>query len=190
MPKNNTNNINKEPSIKWIKKAEKGDFFAITSSVEKYNLTRIRLLEHLVNKKKFNGIYVSLNKPCLEISDELKKNKININKIYFIDGTSRRILSAKSLPQCTVISGPEALTELSLTIDTIANTKKFDFLIFDSLSTLLIYNKEKTTQKFCQYIINRIKNQKLMGFIISLDDTESIKVISIISQFCDDTIKA
>ena len=101
----------------------------------------------------------------------IKNNKINNDKLLIIDCVSKQSgnknISHKCIP---TTNGPQSLTEISLVINDLINKTKSDIVIFDSLSTLLIYNNLETTQKFLQYIINRVHNDNITGIIISIND--------------------
>ncbi len=148
-----------------------------------------QLLSILLNSQKLRGIYVTLNKGCLDIADTLKKNKVDISKVYFIDAISRNAGAKKIDVSCTYVSSPQALTELSLAIMTLVESKKFDFLYLDSLSTLLVYNDSHTTEQFIHYVIGKLKAHQIGMLVISLKgDPESARLFPILSQFADGSI--
>ena len=159
------------------------------SQSESYHKVNGIILKELTNKYKFTGIYVTLNKEHSFLEKNLKKGGTDVSKLYFIDGTSKNN-EKNNTNNCTFISSPQSLTELSLAISAVTESGKFAFLFLDSISTLLVYNDLKTVEKFTNYLINKIRNLKIVGIIITLDDEgESKKLNTIISQFCDAYIK-
>ena len=133
------------------------------------------------------GIYVSLNQSYQNLCAQLKKEKVNTNKIYIIEGVSKSKEEAEA-DNCTYLKS-RSLTELSIAITSATNTGKFDYLIFDSLSTLIMYNELKTIEKFAHYILQKIKTYKLKGIIVALDEERSKELIAVSSQFCDKVIE-
>jgi archaellum biogenesis ATPase FlaH len=94
------------------------------------------------------GIYVSLNKTQKSAELALIKNKINTNKLFFIDC----VTSEKTRDDVLHIS-PNRLDELSYSINTFIKDIKGDkFLLIDALSTLLIYNDENKVAAFVKEI--------------------------------------
>ena len=168
--------------------AKKKGIYLIISPPNKYKSVNATVLKYYTVKKKKNGIYVSLNKGYESVIENLKEQGVEISRLYFIDGITRTIDKEKEAKNCTFISNPGQLTELSLAITTAANTKKFDFLFLDSVNTLLIYNDLKTTEKFTHYLTARIRSSNIGGIILSLDEESSNKLIPIIIPFCDDSI--
>jgi len=167
-------------------KIEKGANIIVCKSInynQINNIIRKYLSEHL------SGIYVTLNKSHPSLLQELKNNKIDTSKLYFIDSVCKKI--AKKLKEevnCVDIEGVESLTELSLAISSASHTGKFKFLIFDSITTLLIYHDQETAEKFISYLINKLKSLDMSIILISIDEEKSNKIVDFISQFADKII--
>ena len=112
-----------------------------------------------------------------------------MGKFEFIDGVTSTVRKADSTENCRFIPAPNALTELSLMIDKECKEHMPDLLIFDSLSSLLIYEKEPTLLRFAHAIVNelRINNVKSI-FTLLKEDYQSTKIKEI-SLFVDKIIK-
>ncbi len=121
--------------------------------------------------------------------DSLQKAKIPQNKFLFVDSITKSANpKAEDAANCMYCSSASALTELSLTIDKVIQTGKFDALLFDSLSTMLIYNKPGVVCKFVHNIINKIKAKKITAVFTALEgDTES-DVLKNLGLFVDKVI--
>lgn len=109
-----------------------------------------------------------------DIEESLKKNKIDPQQLEkkdylkFIDSYSAQAKdSISNTNSIKMVPGPLALNEISVGIAEIENEfyKKHKKLavMFNSLSTLLIYSKARAVQRFIQVIIARTK--KLNGTI-------------------------
>jgi archaellum biogenesis ATPase FlaH len=130
--------------------------------------------------QKYNKIcYVSLNELYDEIINNFEKSGIDVKKFFFIDAitkTSRTIPEKKK--DCIFVSSPNSLIELSLAITETLNKENPDLLIFDSLSTLLIYEKESTVTKFIHSLIGKIRANNTDCYMTALEgdvQNESIK---------------
>lgn len=174
---------------KELKRFKDKSIHIVLTKPEDYQLTNMIILEILIKKLRLTGIYVTLNKPHLTISASLKDRNIDTSKLYFIDATGKQTGKRAKAANCSFIRSPESLTELSLAMTALANTGKFDFLFFDSLSTLLMYNDLETTGRFVHYMVSKIRNLNLRGIMISVVEEKSNKLIPVVSQFCDDIIK-
>ena len=174
--------LNKE--LKNIK-----DFIAlVVVSAKNYQKVNIEILKDLVDVKNTPGVYVTLNKPYDIINRVLEKEKIDTRMIIFIDCISRVAGSeSKKVKNCLYIGSPEKLSDISVAIDQAVNAlpgaEKFIFL--DSLSTLLIYNREGTVARFIHFIAGKIRALKVKGVIISIEKESDKSLINDLSAFCD-----
>ena len=113
--------------------------------------------------------YVTLNKTFNSLKDLFRKEDINLKNIIFIDAITTSLSKAENIDECYFVSSPQALTELSIVITEFMQYK-FDYIIFDSLSTLLIYQKsEEPAIKFISNIVNKIKASGCKGIFYALD---------------------
>jgi len=133
--------------------------------------------------------YITLNKTASSMIKRFKSEKIKTNKIFFIDAISSLINPNKKLNNSLTIASPYALTELSIAISEALKSKKFDVVIFDSLSSLNFYNySTKTTGEFVSYVINNIKSKKNKAIFTCIEDDEKSELIKESSMAVDKVI--
>lgn len=92
----------------------------------------------LVKKSKSKVCYVSLNKSCRSLLDSFAKNKIARDKVAVIDCISARLEEPAPEKGCFFASAPYEFRTVGEAIST-AVKKGYTFVVFDSLSNLLIY---------------------------------------------------
>ncbi len=162
----------------------------VLSPTKQYSTLNIEILDYLINDRKMNGIYFTVNKPYEILATILKKNDIDIKKLYFIDAISGVIGKIKSdAENCIIVQNPSALTDLSICITEACTSKNPGFLILDSVSTMLVYNNENATVRFIHYLITELRKCKVSGIILSLEKDMEKKIIDNIVTFCDKVIK-
>jgi len=148
-------------------------------------ITPVENLQKEVNEvvKTFSanpGIYVSLNKTHESIENILKKEKININKLFFIDC----VTSEQKRDDILHIS-PRELGKLSSAISTfIKDIPGKKFLIIDALSTLLIYNDENKVARFVKETIE-YASEKDVEVIALSPKTKGEELLNKIFNFFD-----
>jgi|SRR3989344_4879554 len=152
---------------------------------EDYREATIIISEYFLSRLKLKGIYVTLNMPYYSILENLKKNDINSSKLYFIDCVSKQASGFKNIKNCCFVENPESLTELSLAITEAINTGNFNFLVFDSISTMLMYNDLKIVERFVHYAINKLRSYDMDGALLFINDEKSKELANVIMQFCD-----
>src|SRR3989338_1757778 len=159
-----------------------------TVAAQRYQQTNIDIIQYLTAVDGTPGVYVTLNKPFATMEGIFKKNNVNTEMIIFIDAVTRTTGgSTEKTNKCLFIGSPENLSDVSLAMDqavrAIPGEKKF--LFFDSLSTLLIYNKPITVAKFIHFLSGKMRMWRVKGIIISLEKESDKELLSELSQFCD-----
>jgi archaellum biogenesis ATPase FlaH len=169
---------------------DEGDVVLINVTSKKLAETNTEILDWYISKKKSGVVYVTVNKPFSDLINGFKKANIDTNKIFIIDAvTPRKFVGGERLENAVFIGSPKELTNISITTtSTIKKFKEAKVLIFDSISTLLIYNKFNVVKDFIHFISNKMKELKITFTMICIKDMTDEKVISQISAFADKVI--
>ena len=87
------------------------------------------------------------------------------------------------------IGSPKELTNISITTtSTLKKLKTAKVLIFDSISTLLVYNKFEVVKDFIIFITKEMKNLKVTFVMNVIKDKTDKNVLSQLSAFVDEVI--
>ncbi len=159
-----------------------------TVDAKNYQQANIEMIHYLTAIDGTPGVYVTLNKPFPTMEALFKKAAIDTDMIIFIDAVTKTTGgNIEKTNKCLFIGSPENLSDISLAMDqavrAIPGEKKF--LFFDSLSTLLIYNKSSTVAKFIHFLSGKMRMWRVKGIIISLEKESDKELLSELSQFCD-----
>ena len=119
-----------------------------------------------------NICYVTANKTYDALKESFQKSKVDIENVVFIDTISKTM---KKVPDQSdnvyYVSSPGALTELSLVVEKFLR-HDFDYLIFDSITNLAIYQKQNIVSKFVTDLVNKVKKTKTKTVFYALDTKE------------------
>jgi len=133
--------------------------------------------------------YITLNKTFEALKEDFLKAKVKVENVLFIDAISKTI---KNVPDQAkgvyYLDSPNSLTEISLEVSKLVN-HKFDYIIFDSLTNLLIYQQKAPVAKFLSTIINKIRDSNTMAVFFCLDVKQHEELIEEVSMFVDKVIK-
>lgn len=133
--------------------------------------------------------YVSLNKLYQPLTRGLKVNDVDITKFFFIDGiTKTAIAEPGNIPNCFFVSAPDKLTELGIAIQKTINEQKSEVLLFDSLSTLLIYKNVQIVTQFVHSIVGQIGAANCIAVFTCLEGNTETDLIKDLSMFIDNTV--
>lgn len=169
-------------------KLKKGGTYIVLITPERYRQGLKEIVMHLTGRLKLNGIYVSLNTPYSTLLTELSSKGINTSQLYFIDGISKKSSSDVKADNAHFLQSPSSLTELSIVLTHGLNIGEINFVLMDSLSTMLLYNKQDLTERFFHFIAGKLKSFNVTGIIMILDEERSRKLMPVLSQICDATI--
>ena len=140
--------------------------------------------------KDYNSIcYISLNKPYYHLIKSFEDNKIDINKLFLIDAVTKASKSdIKKLKNCIFINSISSLTKISISIANALESGKFGCLIFDSLSTMLIYHDTATVTKFVHSLIVTARSFKCTTVFTCLKGDEKSPLIKDLGMFVDNIV--
>ena len=151
-----------------------------------YQSTTIDVIKSLLSEDNISGVYITLNKPYEIMQRTLANNNIDSRVIIFIDATSRS-QESKKVENCLYIGSPEKLSDMSVAIDQAVKALPTEqkFLIFDSLNTLIIFNKPATVARFVHFLTGKIREWKIKGIIITLKKETDQTLLDELTQFSD-----
>lgn len=129
--------------------------------------------------------YVSLNKPHDSLIKTLRDNNVDTSKFLFIDAITKPFKSVKKLDNCIFVSSIHAIGELSIAIEKSLEKGKFDTLIFDSLSTMLIYHHASVTTKFIHSLIGRLRVLNCAAVFTCLESDEESSLVKDLGMIVD-----
>ncbi len=187
-----------------LKRKEKGNKMKITDATKeigdeeitivvlppenliKYNIAIFKYL----SKKYKKGIYITINQPYASLIKKLKKEKLKLDNIFFIDLVTATLTSNPTQTKnCLFVDSATSLTELGISIEQIiSNIEGKKFLIIDNLGAFLIYNNEDVFLEFCHFLINKLRLNSITTVFMTVNEEESMKLVKNIGGFCDKVI--
>ena len=156
------------------------------------------LYEYLANcfRKNEPVLFITTDNPAENIKIDLVKNKIFYGgkSVKFIDCYARQ--ANESVPDTEDtkrVPGPLALNEMSIAIaeaerDIYAKNPKHR-VIFNSLSTLLLYSNTQAIARFLQVLIARVKNSGGSGFFSIEKNMHDEQVITTMVHLMDGVVE-
>lgn len=175
---------------KELKGAPKKFIAQIECTAENYKEIADTSIKFLLENKKARGIYVTFNKPVFVLMDFLQSKGIETDRLFFIDGISgatQNQLTGKN--NFAVLSGPTALTELSIEITRAKETGQYEFILFDALSTILIYNSQKRTIQFTYFLMTKLRDYNFSGVVLFIKSELEKEVFDSVAHLTDLQLK-
>jgi len=129
--------------------------------------------------------YVSLNKPYDTLMPMFRSIGVDVKKMVFIDCIKYGFGNADGGMKVVFVSSPKALTEMDIAIKKVLDGEKVSVLVFDSLSTLLVYDEPSTVIKFSHSIISKLRAAGVGGVFLCLSGDVKSELIKDLSMFAD-----
>jgi hypothetical protein len=166
-----------------LKDLEKlGDQYSalVITPVEKMQDTANQVIKS--NTKSASGVYVALNRPHESIEKTMKADGIKTDKLFFVDCVNVSGGGVGDNNKVSHIQNPSDLTSMNIAVNQFM--EKIDgkkFLVLDSLTTLLIYNKENLVIMFVKSLIDEMRksNAKLIVLTPELSGGELLNKIAL-----------
>ena len=137
-----------------------------------------------------NICYVTANKTYDSLKELFVKNKVNVENVVFIDAISK---SLKKVPDqgesVYYVSSPGALTELSLVVDKFLK-HEFDYLVFDSITNLVTYQKVDMCAKFLTSLVDKIKKTKTKAVLYAIGSVKKDAIIDKVAMYVDSVVES
>ena len=152
-----------------------------------YNDTILPQIKEISSKHN-KVCYVTLNKTYGALNNLLEKQKINADKFYFIDFITPKVFKINRSEKCVFLDS----LDLNEFADKVLNTiklKKIDVLVFDSLSSFLIYRSQDDLLNFSDYVISFLEEMGVDIILFALDEDSDNSAIKQIKMRVDKTIK-
>ena len=143
----------------------------------------------MVNEWGMEGVFVSANKPYLTIEENFRKFGI-LDKIIFVDCASILAGDNPSGERIVLINNPADLTQLALSLTrSIERLGEKRFLVFDSLTTLLIYSKLGPLTQFTHSLGLMMKTKKVTCFFLAVDQEATKEMLRFLSTIADEFVR-
>ena len=163
---------------------------AVIENSSSYAKLNIEIAKYVMAKKK-KLVYLTVNKNISDIIELLKEAEIPTEEIIFIDAITG-MSGGKEVEgeNYHYIDSPRNLTGAMIELDEIMEklSKEENYIVLDSITTLLIYNKESAVEKLVHSLSSKMRQWNAHGIFILMGSTKE-RVKNTITQFSDSFTK-
>lgn len=162
----------------------------VPSSLER-DLTN-ELVTHFTTAKDALCVYVSVSQPSKTVDKRFEAAGAETDNIFYIDcATKLTGISEFQRAGNTVFLHPQDLTTISISlskaIESIPEGRE-GILVFDTLSTLMIYNDADTVSRFAHSLTSNIREWGIKSIVLTLEEETDDVIKARLTQFTDVTI--
>ncbi|MEE9323091.1 MAG: hypothetical protein V3U72_00965 [Candidatus Aenigmarchaeota archaeon] len=149
---------------------------------------KIKEIARIVSKLSKRVCYVTLNKPHETLLKDFKRDKIVSSGFFFIDCVTKKE-GKKAKERVNYVSSPKALTEMNIAMKKALTGGRIDSTIFDSLSTLLVYEGSHAVVRFAHSIVSMFRALGTKGILISLKEDIQSQLVIDLGMFVDKVVE-
>ena len=143
-------------------------FIVVTVPVVDATKTSVETVRSLAARG-FSCVYVSLSNDYISVSSLLEEAGVDLRRIKFVDATSRMYgIAPVESPEVVYVDGPlstdSIIDGIGSCVRAIGGDKRV--VLFDSLSTLLLYNTTDAALAFEKTLKNLLKKEGAAGIVV------------------------
>ncbi|MBU0530055.1 MAG: hypothetical protein KKC05_00100 [Nanoarchaeota archaeon] len=128
-------------------------FLLVVLEDEHYQENLHDILKSVKNGNKI--CYVCLTKPYIDVAEELKQNHMNLSDFFFVDTLTSHYDSPEQSENCAYVSSPTDLKNIEDVIINSIKERNCDVIFVDTISSLLLYQKEHPILQFTNNLVSR-----------------------------------
>jgi KaiC/GvpD/RAD55 family RecA-like ATPase len=140
-----------------------------------------------ISKSNSKVCYVTLNKTYLSIAKTFANSKIDLNKFYFLDLITPNLFKPEPSENCGFLDISQGIESFSEKLIELVQTTGSKHIIFDSISSFLVYKKDREVVEFFNHIISLLEEMDVSITVFSLTDDEKRPAVMQMKMLADKT---
>jgi hypothetical protein len=179
------------PDIIDPKELEQKKIFLILTSpgtVRQRNIEIIKEMSHLG----YHTIVITTNFPYSILTKMYLQSGVPLNSVSFIDSVTRKSVgSAQNTPGIVrYISNPANLTDMGIAVSEVLREQsgKKVCIMFDSVSTMLIYLSSGNISKFIHFLTNKLRLMDISGVFLAIEKGLDPMLLTQLTTFVDSVV--
>jgi archaellum biogenesis ATPase FlaH len=132
--------------------------------------------------------YITLNKPYKSLAVTFQNNMLDPGRVYFIDAITQTIFKPDDAWNCTYVSSPRSFDELLQATKAELEDHKFDVVVLDSISTMLVYENQEKVTGMMHSLSTLVSTAGCEGVFVCLAEDMSNEFVKKLEMFVDKVV--
>lgn len=160
----------------------------LLSDSNTYLDTNLSLLKTLTNEGNL-VIFVTMIRPAAVLNKLYEEHGIDKSRIYTVDCVSTLTQQYIKHTEHEVFVQPNNLSAIAMAVNEMAlSLTGTKIVIFDSPSTLMVYNSLNEIMKFALFLTSKIRLENLRGILLSVEEDMKSDILNGLSHVSDRVI--
>ena len=169
----------------------KKQIFLILSSPGNIRERNIEIIKQL-SALGYHSVVITTNFPYSILSKLYGQSGIDLKKVSFVDAVTHNSLgSAENIPGIVrYINNPANLTDMGIAVTEVLKEHRADkvCILYDSISTMLIYLPSANISKFIHFVTNKLRLMDISGVFLAVEKGLDPMLMSQLTTFVDTVI--
>jgi hypothetical protein len=179
------------PAIVNREDLDKKQIFLILASPATIRQRNIDLIKEITSNG-FHTVIVTINFPYNILTKLYAENGVDLTTVSFIDAVTRNSIgTAENIPGVVrFVNNPANLTDLGIAVTEVLKEQsgKKVCILYDSVSTMLIYMSSQNISKFIHFVTNKIRLMDISGVFLAVEKGLDPMLVSQLTTFVDTVI--
>ena len=133
--------------------------------------------------------YITLNKTFRAMLRLLRDRNISVDKFYFMDFITPRVLQRDPSERCMFLDSFDDLDLFAEKLLTLVRANRIEAVIFDSLSSFLVYKSDAEVIGFFDYTVSFLEEMGVDLALIALSEDAKRPAVKQMKMLVDNTRK-
>ncbi|MFH2020292.1 MAG: hypothetical protein ABIJ34_02695 [archaeon] len=144
----------------------------------------------LVGSASLKTGYVSLNRSYSTLKSKIEECGMSMNNFHIVDAVTKSVIPSPTLHEnCIYTNSPKDLTRLSIATTKMLRAFGPQYVIFDSISTLLLYVPVDVAGQFLHAITNKVIAFGSRCILLSVEGENEQRLIKSLSMCIDKVVR-
>ncbi|MCQ8893402.1 MAG: hypothetical protein NQU46_02035 [Methanolinea sp.] len=165
--------------------------FLVLSAAERLKQNNIGIIRTLTGQG-YRVVVITTNQPSAVLRRLYTAEGIELSKVFFIDAITKYAMGRvpEGEVQCRFVNSPSNLTDLGIAITEVLNTLSGEkaCLLFDSISTMLIYIPSTHISKFIHFITSKLRLVDASGIFLAVEKGLDPLLLTQLTTYVDGVI--
>lgn len=170
---------------------EKNQLFLVLANPGDIRQKNIDLIKE-ISASGYHTIIVTINFPYSILSKLYAENGVDLKTVSFIDAVTRNSIgSVENVPGVVrYVNTPANLTDLGIAVTEVLkdHSGKKVCILYDSVSTMLIYLSSPNISKFIHFVTNKLRLMDISGIFLAVEKGLDPMLMSQLTTFVDTVI--
>jgi hypothetical protein len=183
--------VNSVPDIIDAKELEQKKIFLILASPGTIRERNIEIIRE-ISTRGYHTVVITTNFPYSVLSKLYVQSGISLGSVSFIDAVTRNSIgSAENIPGVVrYINNPANLTDMGIAVTEVLKDQsgKKVCIMYDSVSTMLIYLSSANISKFVHFVTNKLRLMDVSGIFLAVEKGLDPMLMTQLTTFVDTVV--